>query len=101
MERLLIKEEEEKIINCGAFGYNYEQTAAVLDWDLEELKIRYNEDKSTIKKLYERGKHKADYVIDCKLFELSQSGDLKALETFRVRTGKNDQTRSNAVRAKK
>lgn len=101
MERLLSKEEEEKIINCGAFGYNYQKSAAILGWEVEELKSLYNEKDSKVKRLYESGKHKADYVIDCKLFELSQTGDLKALDTFRERTRRIDQTQSNKVGSKK
>lgn len=88
MERVLTDKEKEKIINCGAFGYDYEKSAAVLGWSLDELQKLYNEPNSEVKRLYFEGKHKADYVIDCKLFELSQSGDLKALDTFRERTGR-------------
>uniref|UniRef100_UPI004047E20F hypothetical protein n=1 Tax=Roseivirga sp. TaxID=1964215 RepID=UPI004047E20F len=84
MERNLTEEEKEKLINCGAFGYDYQTIAAVLnieDQEAENLLKKGSEGH----KLYERGQKRAEYVIDLKLFEMAQSGDLKALEKFERR----------------
>ncbi len=43
-------------------------------------------DKSTdFFKIYQHGKDYASYLIDMKLFELAQSGDIKALEKLEKR----------------
>lgn len=78
------KDTEEKIVNFGAFGYDIQKMANVLDWSPDEIRTALDE-KKLFWKLYQKGKDTADYVIDLKLFEMAQSGDLKALEEFESR----------------
>lgn len=78
----------EKVVNFGAFGYSIEKMASILMIEQEEIKKELNNSTSDFYKHYEKGRHMADYVIDLKLFELAQSGDLKALEEYEFRKNK-------------
>lgn len=79
------KELKEKIINCGVFGYDEKKMANILDIDAAEIKKMLSNKKSEFYLLYEKGKDRADYVIDLKLFEMAKAGDLKALEKLEYR----------------
>lgn len=81
-------EKVEQAINCGAFGYPPEKVASILELDLEDVEHDLRDEFSTLYKLYKKGQDAADYAIDLKLFELAQSGDLKALEQFNIRKRK-------------
>jgi hypothetical protein len=85
MARNITKEEEEVIINCGAFNYLPEKIANVLNWPQKEVLELYRNKDSNFFKLLQKGLDTADYVLDLKLFELAQTGDLKALEEFENR----------------
>lgn len=81
----ILKEDEEKVINCGAFNYSAGKIASLLGLEKEEVADELRNEESLLFKLYQRGKDMADYAIDLKLFELSRAGDLKALEQFNKR----------------
>jgi len=83
--RNLTSEETDVIINLGAFQYPAAKMANVLGWTEPEVTAEFTNQKSEFYKLYTSGKDKADYVIDLKLFELAQTGDLKALDEFENR----------------
>ena len=85
MARNLTEHERDIIIDCGAFRYDAAKMANVLEWPEKELEKEFSNAKSEFFKLYQRGADRADYVIDKKLFELSKTGDLKALEAFENR----------------
>jgi len=76
---------EEKIINFGAFNYDTEKIASILNMPKSEIENEMNDDKSKFYAMYQKGKNMADYVIDLKLFELAKSGDIKALEKLDMR----------------
>ncbi|HBL77729.1 MAG TPA: hypothetical protein DD458_21075 [Prolixibacteraceae bacterium] len=82
------EEQITQIHNFGAFNYPPEKMANIIDMTIEEIQTEIQNKDSDFYKYFNAGKDKADYVIDCKLFELAQTGDLKALEQFEDR--KND-----------
>jgi hypothetical protein len=85
----ITKEEEDKIINFGAFGYKIPKMARLLELDEQIVKKEFDNKKSVFFALYQKGQDMADYVIDLKLFEMARSGDMKALETLEFRKRKN------------
>jgi len=82
MERNITEEQKEQIINFGAFDYRSEKISHILMWELKEVEKLIRDKKSEFYKLYMKGLHTRDYVLDEKLFDMSRSGDLKALEEF-------------------
>ena len=85
MARNITKQEQEVIINCGAFGFKPEKIANILNWPANEVAELYRNKDSEYLKLLQKGRDTADYVLTLKLFELAQTGDLKALEEFENR----------------
>jgi hypothetical protein len=83
MERDLTEKEREMIVNFGALGYSVDKMAVILMWDVKEIADAMSG--GDFARLYQKGQAIADYVIDMKLFELSQTGDLKALAEFEKR----------------
>ena len=79
------KEQEEQIVNFGAFEYDAEKIASILGLDLKEVQIEINNETSLLYQLLKKGRDMADYVIDLKLFEMAKSGDIKALEKLDYR----------------
>ena len=80
MDRALTQEEKEKVINCGAFSYENERMAIVLDWSVEEVDRMMKDKKSELYRLYNKGLMLSEYVLMTKLFEMAKSGDIKALD---------------------
>lgn len=74
------KEQEEQIVNFGAFGYDAKKISSILGLDEKEVQREINSKTSLLSKLLQKGKDMADYVIDLKLFEMAKGGDIKALE---------------------
>lgn len=85
MERNLTEKEIEQIKNIGAFGYSIEKCAYVLGWDYSTTEKEFNDKNSAFYKNYMMGKIRSDYVIDLKLFEQAQAGDIKSLEKLELR----------------
>lgn len=81
----ITKEQEEKIINFGVFGYSEKKIANILGVDVAEVSKDINNKNSDLFKLLEKGKDMSDYVIDLKLFEMAKSGDIKALDKLQHR----------------
>lgn len=79
------KNQEEQVVNFGAFGYDSEKIASILGVEKREVDIAMSDNNSTLNKLLLKGKNMADYVIDLKLFDLAKTGDLKALAKFESR----------------
>jgi hypothetical protein len=84
MERFIEMTAEEKAmaVNLGALGYPPAICRKVMDDGICDHPDFQNH--------YERGEARGEYVIDLKLLELSQQGDLKALAKLeqRKRTNK-------------
>lgn len=85
MERSITDKEKEQIANCGAFAYSAVRCAAVLGWPLNETAKLFMDEESDFFKAYASGKYKAEYVIDLKLFEQAQAGDIKSLDKLENR----------------
>ncbi len=81
----ITKEQEEQIINFGVFGYSEKKIANILGLDVTEVSNDINNKNSDLFKLLEKGKDMSDYVIDLKLFQMAQSGDIKALDKLQRR----------------
>lgn len=77
-------ENEEIIINCGAFGYKADVIASLLRIDLSVIENAMVNDKEFIK-LYKFGNDMANYKLDLKLFEMAKSGDIKAMQAFQAK----------------
>lgn len=86
----ITKDQEEIIVNAGAFGYSPKKLASILGITESDIQTEMKKKDSQFNKLMQRGKDTADYVIDLKLFELAKSGDIKAIEQldYRKRTRK-------------
>lgn len=77
-------ENEEIIINCGAFGYKADVIASLLRIDLSVIENAMVYDNQFIK-LYKFGNDMANYKLDLKLFEMAKSGDIKAMQAFQAK----------------
>lgn len=77
-------ENEEIIINCGAFGYKADVIASLLRIDLSVIENAMVNDNEFIK-LYKFGNDMANYKLDLKLFEMAKSGDIKAMQAFQAK----------------
>lgn len=84
MERHITEDDKQKIINCGAFGYDNSKIANIMSLELSVVE-KLMEKGGSFRSLYEIGKDRADYVLDLKLFEMAQGGDLKAMEILDTR----------------
>lgn len=71
-----IEKEKEILRNCGALGYTIDRTKKVFDFE-------FHDDKKIIEEM-QIGRTRSDYVIDLKLFEMAQSGDMKAMEKLEI-----------------
>lgn len=70
----------------GMLGYNVDKIINVMDiQDVKTFKTDFITMGSVVRKAYQAGKDKADFIIDIKLFELAKQGDIKALEKFEQR----------------
>lgn len=77
-------ENEEIIINCGAFGYKADVIASLLRIGLSVIENAMVNDNEFIK-LYKFGNDMANYKLDLKLFEIAKSGDIKAMQAFQAK----------------
>lgn len=77
-------ENEEIIINCGAFGYKADVIASLLRIDFSVIENAMVNDNEFIK-LYKFGNDMANYKLDLKLFEMAKSGDIKAMQAFQAK----------------
>jgi hypothetical protein len=85
MERNLTDEEKGKLINCGALGYDSSRISVITGLDLKQVVAGLKNEKSEIFKSFQRGEWINEYLIDVKLIEMAQGGDLKAVDTLDAR----------------
>lgn len=83
MERTITEQEKEAILNFGAFGYEPEKMASILGWGVDEVKAGLQS--GEFAELIQRGKDMGEYALDKKLWEMSLSGDMKAMQSFEMR----------------
>lgn len=78
-------ENEEMIVNFGAFGYDAKKISSILGVpEIEIIEELANKD-SELFKLIQKGKDMSDYVIDLKIFQLAKQGDVNAIALFEKR----------------
>lgn len=82
---IITKEQEETVINCGAFGYDAAKMASILQIEETEIASAMDDEYSQFSALLKKGRDMADYMIDEKLFQLAITGDIKALEKLEAR----------------
>jgi hypothetical protein len=85
MERIITEQEKEKILNLGAFEYTASMCSNVLGWDVKEIEELLNDKESDFYQIYNTGFVRSQYIIDLKLFEQAQSGDIKSLDKLEAR----------------
>lgn len=88
MERTITEKEKEMIINFGAFEYSAEYCAGVLAWPVKDVDQAMKKQDSEFMLAYNAGRLRSEYVIDLKLFEQAQAGDIKSLEKLEMRKRK-------------
>lgn len=77
------------IVDGGAIGYDAETILMLVDDDdLKELTRQSSAEDSEFWKLYNKGQVKHQYIIDQKLLEMAQSGDIKAIDKMEFRKRK-------------
>lgn len=81
-----LSDEQKKMLkNMGALGYNSTKISIIMKFDKVELEALLLDKTSEVSKIYTEGATYAGYVIDLKLFEMAQSGDIKAMEKLEKR----------------
>lgn len=88
MVHILSEKQREIVVNGGGFGYSPQQLAAILGVELPQIVDWMKDPESQFSKAYTEGLLKFDYVVDMKLFEMFQSGDLKAYDILQGRKTK-------------
>ena len=79
-----------KVAWCGTLGFPLCRILNVVEVeDEEQFKEDFNNPQSRVYRMYQKGKDKADYVIDKKLFDMASNGDMRALEKFEERKSYN------------
>jgi predicted DNA-binding protein YlxM (UPF0122 family) len=81
----LTEEQKDQVINFGAFDYSIEKIASILEIDEEIVKNQFKNESSELSVLFKKGKDRADYVLDLKLFNMAKAGDIKALDKLENR----------------
>ena len=82
VDRKLTEKEEEMIVTFGALGYDIEKMNNIIGFDLSDL---LKDQTTQVYKLHKKGADLSDYMIDKKLLEMAQAGDLKALQQYEYR----------------
>jgi hypothetical protein len=85
MERNLTEKEKEQLLNMGAFEYDAQMCASILGFEIKDVESLMKNPESEFYKTYKTGQIRAQYVIDLKLFEQAQGGDIKALDKLKNR----------------
>jgi len=81
----LSSEQKKMLKNMGALGYPPVKISSIMGFDLKEIESDLADVKSEFFKIYQEGNDMANYLIDLKLFEMAQSGDIKAIEKLEQR----------------
>ncbi len=88
----ILAEQEEQIVNFGVFNYDAQKIGNILGFSEDVIKEEMSSSDSQLSLLLQKGKDMAEYVIDVKLFEMAQAGDLKALAKLEMRQKRNSRT---------
>ena len=80
----------EMIVNFGSLEYDNERIAAILEIEIEDIEIEMNNELSEFYQFYKKGRYRAEYAIDVRLFEMARTGDTRALEKLEQRKRKRE-----------
>ena len=74
------------MVQVGTLGYPLSKIINVLDIDdTKQFTKDFDDPKSKVAISYQKGVDKADFVLDSKLFDMANGGDLKALDKYERR----------------
>jgi hypothetical protein len=80
------EEQIKQMVHMGILNYPPSKCINILDIeDTEQFLKDFNTPGSEIYKAFKKGRDKAEYAIDMKLFEKAKNGDLKALQKYEER----------------
>jgi hypothetical protein len=95
------KEQEEQIVNFGAFGYDALKIGNILGLTEIEIENEIKNENSELFKLLQKGRDMSDFVIDLKLFEMAKTGDIKALEKLDFRRKNREEATEKRLRERR
>ena len=72
-------ENPEMIANFGALGYDAKKMSSILGVPEIEIVQELKNQDSEFSKLFQKGVDMSEYVIDMKIFNLANQGDMKAI----------------------
>lgn len=78
-------ENAEMIVNFGALGYDTKKMSSILGVPEIEILLELKNKDSEFAKLFQKGVDMSEYVIDMKIFNLANQGDMKAITLFEKR----------------
>jgi hypothetical protein len=81
-----LNEEQVKMLkNMGALAYQPSKIASIMGFSISDVSTAMDDVSSEFHKIYTSGSNMANYLIDLKLFEMAQSGDIKAMDKLSER----------------
>lgn len=78
-------EQKKMIKNMGALNYPAATISSLMGLDCNVIEKELKNKESEFYKIYQSGADYANYLIDLKLFEMAQSGDIQALNKLELR----------------
>lgn len=89
MDEVAIKLDQpqlDQITQMGIFGYPAAKVMILMDVTNEAEFLRaFNDPTSAVSKAYQKGVHKADFMLDIALWKKANTGDMEALKRFQNR----------------
>lgn len=85
-----------KITSLGTLDYNINKIINICDIedaDIQMFTKEFNTENSAIHRAYTKGKDKADYALDSRLFEMARNGNINAIKKYEQRKIRNKQIR--------
>lgn len=80
-----------KVLSLGSLNYPLQKIISVLDIEDEgQFRKDFNNKQSAVFKAYNKGKDRAQFEIDKKIFELAKGGDHKSIEYLRDKNAKSE-----------
>ena len=74
-----------KVETCGTLGYRAAKVINILEVpeaDARWFMKQFADKSSSIRRAFDRGVDKSDFMIDKKVFELAQTGDMAAIQEY-------------------
>ena len=81
----LTEEQVAMLKNMGALGYQPSKIASIMELPFSFVSTEMENPDSIFFRIYRAGQDRANYLIDLKLFDMAQSGDIKAMDKLSER----------------